>query len=106
MRRRRLSAAAWLLHASFVLVAAGALLTRLTGERGTVRIGAGDETEAYVDASGDSVPLPFAIGLTRFEIEYYPGGTVPRDYVSHVVTRGDTARVSMNKVLEVEGYRF
>lgn len=106
MRRRRLSAAAWLLHASFVLVAAGALLTRLTGERGTVRIGAGDETEAYVDASGDSVPLPFAIGLSRFEIEYYPGGTVPRDYVSHVVTRGDTARVSMNKVLEVEGYRF
>ncbi len=58
------------------------------------------------------VPLPFALKLTDFEMEKYPGSMSPSSYASEVVVidrkKGIEMpyRIYMNHVLDYEGYRF
>lgn len=95
-----------LLHLSFLAMLGGGALTWLTREKGSVRISEGECVSAFVDIRGDSVALPHDIRLRNFEIIYYPGGVAPRDYVSHLVVDGRECEVSMNRILDLEGYHL
>ena len=98
---------AFLLHMSFVAMLGGGLCTWLTRENGRMRIAPGKEVTTFVSEEGVSHKLPMPIALERFEIVYYPGGEVPRDYVSSLLMDGwkrDT--VSMNRIVNVDGYRL
>ncbi len=100
----------FLLHASFGVILAGALLTFLTAEKGIVHLREGVPAMAFESEEGGTRSLPFKITLDSFEVEYYKGTRAPADYVSRV-TVGEGERVqshviSMNNILRWHGYRF
>jgi ABC-type transport system involved in cytochrome c biogenesis permease subunit len=108
---RRLSV--FLLHASFFLILAGALVTRLAGKTGYVHLREDEATASFFRAETQSgIPLPFSLQLRSFEIEYYPGTQSPANYIS-VVEVADLKtgerferKISMNRILRYKGFRF
>lgn len=106
MRRATKSAGLIILHLSFIVMIAGGLLTRLTKTEGRVRISPGETATEFIDRDGTRHRLPEAVTLRDFEIQYYPGGVVPRDYISHLIIGGRETTVSMNNILDIRGYRL
>ena len=94
------------LHLSFVVIMAGALCTWILQERGAVRLWPGEAVTEFWLAEGKPLPLPVVMELDSFRVEYYPGGGMPRDYVSYLKADGRPCVVSMNRILEIQGYRF
>lgn len=119
VRRRMRRASTVLLHLSFVIILAGALLTHLTATRGMVHLRQGETVGTYLVQDGDDVSerqLPFGIRLDRFEVAYHEGTTSAADYISHItVTDGTSlsadggtrsAVVSMNRIYSHRGVRL
>ncbi|MFY0598954.1 MAG: cytochrome c biogenesis protein CcsA [Cyclobacteriaceae bacterium] len=56
------------------------------------------------------IELPFALHLTDFQLERYPGSTSPSSYASELIVedinQSFPVRISMNNVLDHKGYRF
>lgn len=102
----------FLLHLSFLLILAGAFITWMCGEQGTMRISQGEKQQAFVDKEGMRHELPFTVILDNFEIVYYKGTQAPMDFVSHIsisdADRPDGVRgqVSMNNIFSYRGYRL
>lgn len=103
-----------LLHIAFLVILAGALTTALTARRGTLHLRQ-HLAETYMDIEHDGertkFRLPFSIELDTFCVAYYQGTQAPSDYISQVTVRRDTAviaagRISMNRIMSVEGYRL
>ena len=98
---------AFLLHLSFIAMLGGGLLTWLTQEKGRVKIEPREKVSTFISEEGVSFNLPYPISLEKFEILYYPGGEVPRDYVSRLrIDDGRLETVSMNRIVDLEGYRL
>lgn len=100
-----------LLHSSFLIILGGAMLTFLFGEKGYIHLKKGVEVTTFVrESDKHEVSLPFALRLDSFNIKYYSGTEAPSDYVSAVtyVQHGhsESANISMNRVLSVDGYRL
>lgn len=102
----RLSKPAWLLHISLLVIVVGGIMTWLTGDRGQVRLGKGEEVSAYQLADGSVRQFPFRLSLDSFTVAYYPGGEVPRDFVSYLRVDGEPTEVSVNNIASVNGYRL
>lgn len=111
-RVRRASAV--LLHLSFVVILAGALLTRISSERGMIHLRAGAATDSYLVDKGwsgaEERRLPFSLRLDKFNITYHEGTAAAQDYESRLtVIDGDKkerASVSMNNIFSYRSYRF
>lgn len=104
---------AFLLHLSFGVILAGALISFLSGRKGYVHLRKGVPVAEFVEQETRTVTaLPFSLMLDTFYIRYYPGTDAPSDYVSRVscTASGQTvsvsAEISMNQVLDYQGYRF
>ena len=100
-----------LLHASFLLILVGALVTWMFGEQGTVHLRESEDTSFFVDNDGRSIDLPFSVKLENFDVVYYAGTRATMDFVSSIVVsddRGTTidGNVSMNNIFSYRGYRF
>lgn len=100
-------------HAAFIVILAGAFITHVFGKEGQVRIREGEKTDEMIihTQRGMSVEkLPFSLELTDFRLNRYPGSDSPSSYESDLLvhTGGQTreAKVFMNNVLDVKGYRF
>lgn len=102
----RLSKPAWLLHISLLVIVVGGVMTWLTGDCGQVRLGKGEEVSAYQLADGSVRQFPFRLSLDSFTVAYYPGGEVPRDFVSYLRVDGEPTEVSVNNIVSVNGYRL
>lgn len=102
----RLSKPAWLLHISLLVIVVGGVMTWLTGDRGQVRLGKGEEVSVYQLADGSVRQFPFRLLLDSFTVAYYPGGEVPRDFVSYLRVDGEPTEVSVNNIASVNGYRL
>lgn len=102
----RLSKPAWLLHISLLVIVVGGVMTWLAGDRGQVRLGKGEEVSAYQLADGSVRQFPFRLSLDSFTVAYYPGGEVPRDFVSYLRVDGEPTEVSVNNIASVNGYRL
>ena len=104
--------ATFLLHISFMLILAGALITMLTGSMGMIHLRQGFVNAKWSTDEGMRRELPFTLKLEEFSIEYYPGSEDPSDYRSRVVvidSRTDKETeyvISMNHILKYDGYRF
>lgn len=104
--------ATFMLHISFVLILAGALITLLSGKNGMMELLRGLATSQWSSDQGFRQKLPFTLKLTEFRIEYYPGSDDPSDYISKVVLTDDARgteteyTISMNRILKYGGYRF
>lgn len=102
--------AVWLLHFSFLVILAGALLTFLTAERGVLHLRQGRMMNVFRNEQQGRVTLPVSVRLDTFYVECYPGTPAPSDYVSclTVFRAGgqEKAVVSMNRIYHYGGYRF
>lgn len=104
--------ATFMLHISFVLILAGALITMLTGKSGMMELRRGLATNQWSTNEGFRERLPFTLQLKEFRIEYYPDSNDPSNYISKVVLKdkvNDTETeytISMNRILKYGGYRF
>jgi cytochrome c-type biogenesis protein CcsB len=103
-----------LLHASFVLILAGALLTHLTSKQGVIHLRMGETTDEYYEAATETgmrvAHLPFQLRLDNFNIIYHEGTQAVADYETHfTIVEGQQqteARVSMNNIFSHRGYRL
>ncbi len=99
-----------LIHAAFLVILCGALVTHVFGEQGTMSVRQGVPERMVELGEGEISKLPFTVTLSNFEIDYYPGTSSPQDYRSHLtLSDGDSlieATVSMNKIYSHRGYRF
>ena len=95
-RRLYVRPAVFMLHVSFLVILAGALVTHCCGTSEKVHLRVGDTV--FVGA------LP--VTLDEFVVEYYPGTQAPSDFVSHITVDGTKETVAMNKVVTADGYRF
>ena len=95
-----------LLHASFVVILCGALLTHLTASRGVLHLRQGESTDSYsAELPGGATEarrLPFHITLDSFRVHYHAGTTAERDYSSHFTLRDGRARIPGPYLMEYE----
>ncbi len=110
--------AVMLLHVSFVVILAGALVTHLFARQGTVRLRVGVPEINYVDKQGRVETFPFRLTLQEFRVVNYPGTDAPLDYQSvlqyaaHASAIKSQAAdsseviVSMNNIATIDGYRL
>lgn len=112
--RRVRRASVVLLHLSFAVILAGALLTHVTSWQGAVRLRVGETVSTYYEnvPGGDVVErkLPFELRLESFDVKYHDGTRAEADYVSRftIIDGGATQRaeVSMNNVWKYRSVRF
>ena len=107
-RVRRLSVI--VLHFSFIVILLGAFLTHISSKSGSVHLRVDEPIAYYMDDEGTITPLPFALRLDSFAIEYHPGTTAPADYRSFLTLCDEsTIRetvVSMNNITTFKGIRL
>lgn len=110
--RKRQGAATLLIHASFAIILAGALVTHLCGLQGSIHLREGSPASSLYQLPDGSVGhFPFKVRLKEFHLDYYPATHTPMDFVSTIaVEDGDgTTRegeVSMNNIFSHRHYRF
>ena len=103
----------FLLHLSLVVILTGALTSFLSSQKGTVHLRMNESVTQFVEQETHLLKdLPFTMQLDTFYINYYPGTDAPSDYVSRVSCMnsenesGLQTEISMNQVLDFQGYRF
>ncbi|GAB6395113.1 MAG: cytochrome c biogenesis protein [Bacteroidales bacterium] len=116
VKRRLLKRRNWgmaVIHLSFVVILAGAMITHLFGREGTLHLREGEKSDRMtVHTSKETAwhTLPFTIELVNFTLTRYPGSASPSSYESEVLVHIDgqarKSRIFMNNVLDVQGYRF
>ena len=106
IKRKVRRASVVVLHLSFVIILAGALLTHLTAVRGVVPLRKGIATNEYLTRDMYLHKLPFIICLEDFEIKFYEGTDMPSDYVSHVTIDGKPFTISMNQIVSQKSVRL
>ena len=110
-RVRRLSIL--LLHISFIVILAGALLTHLTAWQGTVHLRQGEAVADCLVEDGEThtrKQLPFTITLDSFTIRFHHGTDAAADYESHFTIQTDDGTekgyTSMNNIYSTHGMRL
>lgn len=103
----------FVIHFAFIVILLGALVTHLFGKEGQIHIREGESSDRMIIHTSEGVtvhPLPFRLELIDFRLNRYPGSASPSSYESdllvHVNGEIREARVYMNNVLDVKGYRF
>ena len=89
--------AVMLLHVSFVVILAGALVTHLTAQRDTIHLRIAN---TYI------LSPTTQITLKEFRIINYPGTDAPLDYQSVILHNEEEVLVSMNHIGHIDGYRL
>lgn len=96
-----------LIHIALVTIVAGAIVTHYCGIQGELALAEGARARTFEKSSGPGEgAFPFSVALDSVEIEYYPGTTTPMDFRSYLVIDSEPVAVSMNRVAEVNGWRF
>ena len=99
-----------MLHASFVVILAGALLTHLTSWQGTLHLRTGETVSEYTTPEGTLRSMPFALALNSFTIKYHAGTAAPADYESRITIIDGSeqldATVSMNNIFSYRNIRL
>lgn len=85
-----------LLHAAFLMILIGGMITWLTAKESRMTLQPGVPVEKF----------GITAELLSFETEYYSGGTIPRNYVSYLLINGRESRLSVNNPLEINGWRI
>ncbi len=103
------------IHAAFLMILCGALITHLTSFSGQIHLRNGEsgnliQTNQSNNNDAMGKELPFTIRLDQFSIITYPGTDTPADYQSDITLTdqkgSQKARVSMNKIVRKDGYRL
>ena len=100
-----------LLHASFVVVLLGALVSFFTSKRGDMVVAQdGAPASMFEMSDGTLQKLPFRLQLAAVDTLYTDGGETPSDYVVRVVADGKAVQaeyvISLNAPAKIDGYQF
>ena len=102
-----------LVHCSFIVILAGAMITHIFGKEGILHLREGEISDRIVVQTNhgrSDFTLPFQVELVKFTLTRYPGSMSPSSYESELLVHVDgTIRrelVYMNNVLDLKGYRF
>lgn len=102
-----------IIHFALIVILGGALTTLLFGREGQVHIREGERSNQMVMQTSKGIKtetLPFVLELTDFRLHRYPGSLSPSSYESNLRVHIDgevrEAKVFMNNVLDLKGYRF
>lgn len=100
-------------HCALVVILLGAMTTYLWGIEGQVHIREGEKSNQMVMNTSKGMlteTLPFDLELKDFRLVRYPGSQSPSSFESDLLVHVDgdviLAKVFMNNVLDVKGYRF
>jgi cytochrome c-type biogenesis protein CcsB len=101
-------------HLAFVVILAGAGITRYFGYEGTMTIREGETTNKVFTLSYREkiIELPFSLTLLDFQMDRYPGSQSPSSFASEIILTDKRKnlempyRIFMNNVLNYDGYRF
>ncbi len=109
-KRKTMGIPTILIHASFILILIGALVSHFS-ELGIIHLREGEAKSVALTEKNTMIKLPFDIILRNFTIEYYNASDAPKDFVSVVEIvekegKASTHRISMNKILDYDGYRL
>ena len=108
----RKASAVFLLHFSFVVVLAGALITYCTSDSGEMMlVKDAPPASMYADESGELRKLDFAMQLSGFEVLCEDGSDVPVDYRATITVTdrkkaSENVQVSMNNIYTHGAYRI
>ena len=102
------------LHLSLVVILAGAFVTHVSSERGTVHLRQGAYISTCVMYDRHNQPydaqMPFQMRLDRFDVQYHEGTDAAEDYVSQftIIDHGKqySGKVSMNRIFRYGAMRF
>lgn len=96
------------LHISLVAILAGALVTFLFGQSGSIHLREGDVSSSFELDDESPASFPFSVRLDGFDIEYHHGSMMPSDYRSDItfLPEGKSIEISMNNIAKYRGYRF
>lgn len=102
-----------LTHIALIVILFGAFVSHVVGEEGILHLREGQRSDQMVVQTNEGMTrhkFPFEVELIRFTLTRYPGSSSPSAYESELLVHLDgrtfPARVFMNNVLDVEGYRF
>ena len=99
-----------LLHLSFVVILAGALLTHLNRKTRHNTPPTRQGNYHYINKNGENEKLPFTILLNKFSVSYHAGNMAAMDYASNVTIVKDNKRsqqnISMNNIYTGAGIRL
>jgi len=99
-----------LLHISFLVILAGALLTHLTSTVGVTHLRKGETIKKYLIKDNkeniSEADLPFAIRLDSFAVKYHEGTMAEADFMSYLTIKGKQVIVSMNNIYSESGVRL
>ena len=113
--KRKVSRASTLvLHLSFVVILAGALVTHITAKRGMIHLRMGQTVNSYIANNGEQGMkeelLPFSVCLQRFETKMHDGTNAAADYSSRfIIVDGNEKSegfVPMNNIYSHSSFRF
>lgn len=98
------------IHASFLIILLGGLLTFTTSQNGNMHIAENESVNTF-KIDENQIQMPFYVTLNSFDVVYYPGTMSHADYVSNVVITDDgnilkEGKISMNNILKYKGFRF
>lgn len=99
-------------HLSLVLILIGSLIGNFWGFKGFVNIPQGEETNAiFLKGTEEMLGLDFTIRCEKFEVSYYPGSDVVKEYLSDLVILEDgrevlRKRIQVNDPLHYKGITF
>ncbi len=103
----------FMLHGAFIIILIGSVITFFTGKEGKIHLRVGAAENTYLEQpTKQMLQLPFSLTLKSFQIKYYPGTDAPSDFVSTVSCQSPNdskivnAKISMNNILRLHGYRF
>jgi len=96
------------LHISLVTILAGALVTFLFGQSGSIHLREGEESSSFELDDETPASIPFSVRLDGFDIDYHHGSMMPSDYRSDItfLPEGKSVEISMNNIAKYRGYRF
>lgn len=103
----------YVVHASILVIFAGAIIGSRFGDKGFVNIVEGESVDHFMSRSGKEAPLGFAVRCDQFTVSKYPNGA-PKEFKSilTILENGvpvpdyTNARVVVNDPLTYRGYTF
>ena len=100
----------YFVHFSLVIVLIGAIIGGIFGFSGRLIIGEGGVSNQIITSKGGIIFLPFTVKLNKFEIQLYPDGKTPKEYISEVTILDNGTKldevIKVNHPLKYKGYTF
>ena len=91
----------YLTHVSILIILLGGIISAATGIKGYLQILEGESSDRFLEyPTNKPHNFGFTVRCDRFEIEYYPQTSRPKDYRSYL-TIIDQGREASSKVIEV-----